>query len=43
MQSINLIIISTFYTTPVMILVSLDGTYNITNGLFGNGNQQNYI
>ena len=42
MQSINLIILSTLYTTLVMILVSLDGTYNITNGLFGNGDQKNY-
>jgi len=35
-QSYQLIIYSTLYTVLAMILVSLDGTYNITNALFGN-------
>ena len=42
MQSIKLIIFSTLYTVLVMVLVSLDGTYNITHSLFGNGNQNSY-
>ena len=35
-QSYTLIVFSTIYTVLAMILVSLDGTYNITNSLFGN-------
>jgi hypothetical protein len=30
------------YITLVMILVSLDGTYNITYTLFGHGGQKKY-
>ena len=36
MQSKQMIIISTVYVTLVMILLSLDGTYNITQTLLGN-------
>jgi len=35
-QSYQLIIYSTVYTVLAMILVSLDGTYGITQALFGN-------
>ena len=35
-QSYQLIICSTIYTILAMVLVSLDGTYNITHALFGN-------
>ena len=35
-QSYTLIVLSTFYTVLAMILVSLDGTYNITHAFFGN-------
>ena len=34
-QSSELIIFSTVYTVLAMILVTLDGTYNITQALFG--------
>lgn len=35
-QSYQLIIYSTIYTILAMVLVSLDGTYNITHAIFGN-------
>ncbi len=36
MQTPKIIILSTIYTVLLMILISLDGTYNITYSLFGN-------
>ena len=36
MQSKQMIILSVVYTVGVMILLSLDGTYNLTHTLFGN-------
>ena len=35
-QSYKLIVLSTIYTLLVFLLVSLDGTYNITHFIFGN-------
>jgi hypothetical protein len=39
-QSYTLIVLSTFYTLLAMVLVSLDGTYNITHAFFGNNIEQ---
>jgi hypothetical protein len=36
-QSYKLIVLSTLYTVLVMILVSLDGTYNVTHFILGGG------
>ena len=35
-QSYKLIFFSTLYTVLALVLVSLDGTYNITSTFFGN-------
>jgi hypothetical protein len=41
-MNIKLISLSTIYTVLVMILVSLDGTYNITHSLFSKTSQEKY-